>query len=114
MALWADTASGPLKKIQGAVKNNVGPMLVSALQAAPAGANWYVQTVNSMVKAGAGDAADANQANTIVTAGASAAAAAAPLVSATWPYLAVGAGDLTLLNAVGEEWKAGTNGQCIW
>jgi RHS repeat-associated protein len=111
LGLFTDTVTAPLKQLQSAAKNYV-PLIVSAMQAAPAAASSYVQQLNIMVQSGAADP-DPEVVTAVTTAGA-AAATAAPYASAAAPYLVPVGGDAILLDGVIKEVQSGMNGQCTW
>jgi hypothetical protein len=105
------TVTAPLKQLQSAAKNYV-PIVVSAMQSAPAGASMYVQQVNNMVQSGAAEADP--QVTAIVTAAGAAAATAAPYASAAAPYVVPVGADAVLLDGVINEVQSGMSGQCTW
>jgi len=111
LGVFADTVTTPLQQLQSAVKDYI-PLMVSAMQAAPAGASLYVQQVGRMVEAGAAEA-DPQVAAVVTTAGA-AAGTMAPYVSAAAPYAGGGVIDATLAVGLVNEVNAGLNGQCHW
>jgi len=67
-----------------------------------------------MISAGAADASEAAPALALVTTVGAAAADAAPYVSQAAPYVLVGGVDLSLVNGLTTELKAGLSGQCHW
>ena len=111
LEVFTDTAFAPLSRIHTAARNYI-PAMITAMQAAPAGAGWYIQQVNKMVAAGAVKASEAAPVLTGVSAAAS--AAAAPYVSAAAPYATMMAADAFLLVGVIKEFQAGFNGNCRW
>jgi len=113
IALFKDTATAPLKQVATAAQKYV-PLIISATQATPPAAAWYVQQVNNMISAGAADASEAAPALALVTTVGAAAADAAPYVSQAAPYVLVGGVDLSLVNGLTTELKAGLSGQCHW
>lgn len=109
LGVFTGTLTAPMKQLRSTVQT-YAPVIVSTVQAAPAGAAWYMSQLNNMVQSGAAEA-DPQVATVVTTAGA-AAATAAPYVSAAAPYVAPAGADALLLNGVIKEVQSGSSGQC--
>ena len=113
LALFGDTVTAPLKQLRSAAQTYV-PALVSALQAAPYGANGFAGYMRMVGNFSSTPAAETEADIAALNTAAAGAAAAAPYVSAAAPYAITGGTDAVLLKGVVSEVEAGWHGQCSW
>jgi RHS repeat-associated protein len=113
LGVFIDTAAGPVKTIQKAAKDVV-PVILSAMQAAPSGANVFARVMS--VTGAFSDTPPAETAEGIaqLQAFATTLAVAAPFAKTASANLLVAAFDTVAAVSLFKELKAGANGECTW